>query len=258
MGYLYIIHAEGSNKYKIGITSRDPNQRLKELQTASPSELSIKKLYNFRDPIAMEKFIHDRLDRFKTVGEWFELDELNIATDLIDKYSAHTPQAVYVCVSPRDNQYTPEDIYSLTFWGCPHREQDFHGEITSDFAILRHVAKSHIEEVKKGTNGLDHKSKISVLFEVIESLSVENSLRARETNDLTWKLMNLDQELEDYKYGQFHKLERHSKRISEIQNKQECIHDVLKIMISFYNSGLCRWIRKLSNAFQRVKVVKEY
>ena len=45
MGYIYLIEDRNNNTYKIGVTKRDPEKRLKKLQTGNSSELKIKYLY---------------------------------------------------------------------------------------------------------------------------------------------------------------------------------------------------------------------
>lgn len=71
--HVYLIHAQTTNRYKIGITSRAIEYRLKELngeQSAYPLELitSIRHT-NYK---AVEKHLHDRYKAYRVHGEWFE------------------------------------------------------------------------------------------------------------------------------------------------------------------------------------------
>ena len=70
-GFVYIIHAVGTNRVKVGY-SVEPTKRLLELQTGSPFPLA---LMGIREgTIALEQAIHRRLQEYHQVGEWFEID----------------------------------------------------------------------------------------------------------------------------------------------------------------------------------------
>src|SRR5690554_3396808 len=83
MGYVYIIRAEGTNRYKIGITDGKPSDRLKQLSTASPFPLALYEQFDF-GPYSMqvEKYLHHIFSDYRKHGEWFSLD-LGPATDLL-------------------------------------------------------------------------------------------------------------------------------------------------------------------------------
>lgn len=78
MSFIYVIG--GKHKpYKIGITN-NPNRRLKNLQTGHPNKLSIHYTEEIPDSCVklLEKLIHKNVGRYKTHGEWFDI-ELNEA-----------------------------------------------------------------------------------------------------------------------------------------------------------------------------------
>lgn len=71
--FIYIIGGE-SKPYKIGL-SKNPIQRLKNLQTGFPSELKIHYTHEVESKQVrfIEKSIHDIMNYKRTHGEWFDL-----------------------------------------------------------------------------------------------------------------------------------------------------------------------------------------
>jgi len=80
---LYIIHAKNTDFYKVGVTN-DPLSRLNQISTASPYPLIELKNYVLPSHCVYfyEKEIHDIFELKRKNGEWFELNEKDIA--LID------------------------------------------------------------------------------------------------------------------------------------------------------------------------------
>jgi len=69
---IYII--EGNNAYKVG-ESKNPNKRLKQLQTGNPCRLKLIKVYeNLEYGKIIEKILHEKLDFCNVDGEWFQCD----------------------------------------------------------------------------------------------------------------------------------------------------------------------------------------
>jgi len=69
---IYIIEANGS--YKIG-ESKNPDKRLKQLQTGNHCWLKINKVYkNIQYAKNVEKLLHKRLNFCHLEGEWFRCD----------------------------------------------------------------------------------------------------------------------------------------------------------------------------------------
>ncbi len=86
--YIYII-TDGDNNFKVGLTKRDPETRLKQLQTGHPKKLSI---YNyFTVPVnkvfELEKAAHHELHkRYQKRGEWFKNGNgwyINVLVDMV-------------------------------------------------------------------------------------------------------------------------------------------------------------------------------
>ena len=70
-GYIYLIR-NGNNEYKIG-KSNNPNRRLLELQTASPTKLTL--IYSVYCDYYnnIETSLHNYLNSYKIRGEFFNL-----------------------------------------------------------------------------------------------------------------------------------------------------------------------------------------
>lgn len=70
---IYFIEAVGANLLKIGFTERDPEERLKELQTGCPHKLRlVATTFGDRET---ERLWHDEYADLRTSGEWFRLDD---------------------------------------------------------------------------------------------------------------------------------------------------------------------------------------
>jgi Meiotically up-regulated gene 113 len=72
--YVYLIRADGTDRYKIGKTDRHPETRLKELnrqQSAYP--LLLEYYVEVPDSAVAESHFHQRYQRYRQHGEWFEL-----------------------------------------------------------------------------------------------------------------------------------------------------------------------------------------
>lgn len=79
--YIYLIH--NGSAYKIGI-SKNPERRVKQLQTAAATKLSIYITYRVPDKIAkrLETQLHRMFwqSRARYNGEWFLLSEAHLQT----------------------------------------------------------------------------------------------------------------------------------------------------------------------------------
>lgn len=70
-GYIYLLHLEGFDFYKIGISQCVPSRK-KAIQTLVPFEIkTVKTIYieGYKD---IEKNIHKALKEYKYKGEWFK------------------------------------------------------------------------------------------------------------------------------------------------------------------------------------------
>jgi predicted GIY-YIG superfamily endonuclease len=83
--YVYIIHAHGSGRVKIGI-SANAERRLAGLQTGSGSALRLGRLFRVGgvdDARKIERAAHRHLAKWRTSGEWFRLRLNHTATTLM-------------------------------------------------------------------------------------------------------------------------------------------------------------------------------
>ena len=102
-GYIYFVHADGTNRYKIGLTN-NLDRRMKELNgKQSPFESRLQWSIEVCDMRSAEKDLHDRFHARRVNGEWFqfsegELKEVESVYDRVaDKYPSrrHQPEPGY-------------------------------------------------------------------------------------------------------------------------------------------------------------------
>ena len=75
--YIYLIEAKGTGKYKIGI-SKNPKERLEQLQTANGEKLEIICTFATRYKYLLEKTLHSHFKSKQTLGEWFGLTDKEV------------------------------------------------------------------------------------------------------------------------------------------------------------------------------------
>jgi Meiotically Up-regulated Gene 113 (MUG113) protein len=77
--WLYIIQSGDYGPVKVGIT-KDPDKRLKALQTANSEELRLIGINllpskSLKDALEIEKNVHDILREHRMAGEWFQYEK---------------------------------------------------------------------------------------------------------------------------------------------------------------------------------------
>jgi hypothetical protein len=82
-GYVYLIvegDQYGEEKYKIGITKNDPQERLKKLKTGNSGDLSVLKTYRSRNYKKIERWLHRKykLQRTLSNNEFFHLTDSEV------------------------------------------------------------------------------------------------------------------------------------------------------------------------------------
>ncbi len=82
-GYIYVIQCVGSTYYKIGITYKSIDSRLKALQTGCPYDLLMVMAFATQDPEGDEHRVHELLKDCKMRGEWFDLADPQRFADVI-------------------------------------------------------------------------------------------------------------------------------------------------------------------------------
>jgi hypothetical protein len=80
--YIYLIGVEGAEHVKFGY-SKNPDKRLKQLQTGSAQKLILLNMFSYGQKRAklMERKIHKCFSCYRMTGEWFEMDHVT-ATQL--------------------------------------------------------------------------------------------------------------------------------------------------------------------------------
>lgn len=76
--FIYILNAQGTDLYKIGITTRTTTKRIKNLQTGNPN--SIVEVYKHEHERAnvIERCLHRHYRHLQSKGEWFLFDQISI------------------------------------------------------------------------------------------------------------------------------------------------------------------------------------
>lgn len=71
MRYVYLIRGN-DGRYKIGIT-KNPKQRIRQLQTGNSDDLTIIETYQSENAFKIETALHNRFSHVRQSGEWFDL-----------------------------------------------------------------------------------------------------------------------------------------------------------------------------------------
>jgi hypothetical protein len=74
-GWVYVIEAKGQHLFKVGFTTTDPEDRLRQLQTGCPHKLELLTAFSCENPPQIEEALHQMLERHahRVQGEWFAL-----------------------------------------------------------------------------------------------------------------------------------------------------------------------------------------
>lgn len=78
MGKIYLIKEKDNENYKIGYTSKNIEERIKELQTGNGNKLILVHTFETKFATVLEKTLHRRYKSKNLIGEWFELDEKDV------------------------------------------------------------------------------------------------------------------------------------------------------------------------------------
>ena len=71
-GFVYLIgQLDNKEMFKIGVTKKDVNLRLKELQTGSSEELYICSHFKSKYAYKLEKMLHRHFSSNNKINEWF-------------------------------------------------------------------------------------------------------------------------------------------------------------------------------------------
>ena len=82
-GYIYLIQALGTRRFKIGLTTRTPEERLNELNSSqTPYPLDLIEAIEVEDVTEVESYLHDKFAFYRRHGEWFEFNNRELKTVL--------------------------------------------------------------------------------------------------------------------------------------------------------------------------------
>lgn len=84
-GFVYLINAESTQEYKLGMSKADPLKRVKQLQTAHKNKLLLVYVIKSKHYNLIEKTIHKLYSRYNNgLNEWFEFPD-KIVKEVIAK-----------------------------------------------------------------------------------------------------------------------------------------------------------------------------
>ncbi|MGI2907658.1 GIY-YIG nuclease family protein [Tolypothrix sp. VBCCA 56010] len=73
-GYIYLIQAGETDLYKIGLTTRQPEERLRELNgKQSPYPLTLTHYIHVGDVNEVERYLHEECKEYHHHNEWFKI-----------------------------------------------------------------------------------------------------------------------------------------------------------------------------------------
>ena len=86
MGFVYLLCSLDDNTFKIGVTKRKIETRIKELQTGNSEQISLLNFYESDNYIKVENWLHKkhRNNKANAKNEWFELDDEYIKSFIDD------------------------------------------------------------------------------------------------------------------------------------------------------------------------------
>lgn len=90
MGTVYLLNAWGTDNYKIGVTKRDIDKRIKQLQTGCPDEIVLVKKFECEHYRKVESWLHRQHGSKRVEGEWFILEDSDIQNFEVDCERIHT------------------------------------------------------------------------------------------------------------------------------------------------------------------------
>lgn len=102
MGKVYLIADEEWVQFKIGISTRPLEKRLKSLKTGNGSEITPIKIFETIHYKKVEKWMHNKYHSKRLVGEWFALNDDDITNFISDCQKAHN---TFQCLIENGNPF---------------------------------------------------------------------------------------------------------------------------------------------------------
>ena len=108
-GSVYILHAEGTNRVKIG-RSVATSQRFANLHTASPYPLQLLREIITADAVALERDLHRQYAKYRRHREWFEFPPDILQTLLVADFAEWETKAAPM---PRSNHRSNPSLHGV-------------------------------------------------------------------------------------------------------------------------------------------------
>ena len=89
MGIVYLLGDGEWTQFKIGISTRSIEKRLRSLKTGNGSEIILIKSFETEHYRKVETWMHNKYRSKRLVGEWFALDDNDINNFISDCQKAH-------------------------------------------------------------------------------------------------------------------------------------------------------------------------
>lgn|SRR5574344_272523 len=78
MSFVYLICDPTEETYKIGVSRKDPSDRIKKLQTGNSNEIHIQNKYETETPFKLESMLHRKFKEKLKHGEWYKLEPSDV------------------------------------------------------------------------------------------------------------------------------------------------------------------------------------
>lgn len=94
-GYIYLIHAIGTNRYKIGLTVRTVEERFAELNSSqSAYPLKLVNYISVSDVHGTERYFHQKYARCQVHGEWFQFSDRDL-NQVLAEFKSKNPKPLF-------------------------------------------------------------------------------------------------------------------------------------------------------------------
>lgn len=200
-GYTYLI--TNGREYKIGITTKTPQSRVVELQTGSPTKITISGYSYNSNALEMEIELHRMFASKRLEGEWFALNNDDVAiihhyfeTNYLDEYFAPL-SAKGVEASKREATEFEELIVKLTKLKLKVSKVEFPNHSTTFDDILEEN-KKYYDDVKMMSDLMAEIEDEKFNLEYILEEARKRKKREKEEKELLLILTRLSVALEEF------------------------------------------------------------
>ena len=111
--YVYVIQSGSDGAIKIGI-SKNPEQRLSQLQTSNPKELRILYAWQVEDATMLERHLHFVFAEYRLSGEWFKPEnEIMDKLEFLNGVLSHTGKVDRIYIDRVEVQEVEVEVEKL-------------------------------------------------------------------------------------------------------------------------------------------------